>query len=537
MERLSRLASICLTPNPDLDALTAAADIVREELGAEECYVVRAGDPDFVRLDCGASDPRDYEIKQKGYWLIWRDIATHPEMPVAIAQVENRLVVSGEPMTVGARGSHLAAILPVRESNSEMVIVRGPWPEGITDEQKYFIHIARPMLGLLVGGYLDLQSSRQEREHLKGLAEIARAFSEASGTPEVLTSVATALASASGADWALITLYGGPAGEVVERAMNHARHSSTETAGMALDGRVGEMLERDGASFAREANRTGRPKLIPDVFAPDAGFSDEMRAYYERAHVLSTGAFPLRFAGKALGTVTFSSTTRCNFGPEDVEFLSALVDQAAATINGIRLYRELERSQAELRQQAEKLAEVSRVEHFLARTDTLTGIPNRRYLEEVLEAECARATRYERPLGVIMLDVDYFKEVNDRYGHFCGDEALKFIASLARKACRKADFIARWGGDEFVFVLPETCLSDARAFAERFRELLNESPFRPDAPSEPAFMTASFGVVEGLGAAETATGLLKRADRLLYVAKSQGRNSVAAAPEARRAVA
>jgi len=526
---LSRLSAICLNPRPVLADVGAACSLVQEALKAEEAYVIRAGDPYFVRLGSD-QDPTTYEVKQKGYWLAWREMATAGAAAMT-ARVEGRILMEGEGLACGTPATHVAVSLPSRESNSELLIVRGPWPNGLSQEESDFIIAARPMVAALVCSLLDAEAAARRGEELKGLADVAKAFSEAREMDKVLESVATALAAASHFDWVVISLFDGALKNVVERALNVTRHSSTETAQMAKDGRLGGQ-----SGNARSVVRSGRPVLVPDVFAPEVESTPEARAYYERAHILSTAIFPVVFQGRALGTITFSSATKRDFPSAEVDLLAALVTQSATTIQGLRLYRDLEQSRAELECQAEKLAEVSQVQHFLARTDSLTGIPNRRYAEEVLEAECARSKRYGQKVSVIMSDLDGFKAVNDSYGHHTGDEALRFVASLARKTCRTADFVGRWGGDEFVFILPQTALADAAEFAERFRAALARADFVAGEMGEPTRMTISAGVAEvDANTYSKSDLLLDRADQSLYAAKRQGGNTVVCFRSARAA--
>lgn len=199
--------------------------------------------------------------------------------------------------------------------------------------------------------------------------------------------------------------------------------------------------------------------------------------------------------------------------------------------------RELADSRGELQRLNEQLHESVSIQHHLARTDVLTGIPNRRYLEEALEAECARSARYGQPLSVVMADMDNLKEINDTYSHQAGDEMLRFAASLARESCRRADVVGRYGGDELVFVLPATELEEAVAFAERFRRRLAEHSL-PSHVGERLLLTVSLGVVQwDSESMDGPVSLIRQADRALYEAKAAGgnRTMVAAGDGARAA--
>lgn len=160
----------------------------------------------------------------------------------------------------------------------------------------------------------------------------------------------------------------------------------------------------------------------------------------------------------------------------------------------------------------------------LATSDALTGLTNRRGAEDRLEQEVDRARRYDHPLSVAWFDLDHFKQVNDCYGHDVGDRVLKTIADVARQTVRAHDTVARWGGEEFVVVLPEEELADAARTAERLRRAIERIELRLPSVER---VTASFGVAE-LAPTESASELIRRADQSVYAAKDLGRNQVVA---------
>jgi diguanylate cyclase (GGDEF)-like protein len=152
-----------------------------------------------------------------------------------------------------------------------------------------------------------------------------------------------------------------------------------------------------------------------------------------------------------------------------------------------------------------------------ARIDTLTGLANRRAFEEVLTAEISRAQRFEHPLAIVLLDLDRFKEINDSFGHAAGDLMLRSVSHLLTSLARQGDTVARWGGEEFVAVLPETDLPGARRFAERLRRTIEAQPV------EEMRTSASCGVATLLPG-DSMEALLEAADQALYRAKENGRN-------------
>ncbi|PWE52842.1 PleD family two-component system response regulator [Metarhizobium album] len=164
----------------------------------------------------------------------------------------------------------------------------------------------------------------------------------------------------------------------------------------------------------------------------------------------------------------------------------------------------------------------------LAVTDGLTGLNNRRYLDNHLKLLFSRAIARGRPLSVCITDIDRFKSVNDTYGHDAGDEVLKEFAQRIRGTVRGADLACRYGGEEFVLVMPDTPPEMAAAVAERLRGRIEGEPFSLPG-GDLLKLTASMGISSTTGSMETPEQLLKQADRALYEAKNGGRNRVVAA--------
>jgi len=157
-----------------------------------------------------------------------------------------------------------------------------------------------------------------------------------------------------------------------------------------------------------------------------------------------------------------------------------------------------------------------------ATTDALTGLPNRRHADEVLERLLAAARRTRRPLSVVLFDLDHFKAINDNFGHSIGDEALRATASATRELLRGSDHAARFGGEEFLLLLPETSADDALIVAEKLRAQIAEL----EVEGLDREVTASFGVAAYPDHEATADRLIEAADAALYRAKAAGRNRV-----------
>lgn len=164
----------------------------------------------------------------------------------------------------------------------------------------------------------------------------------------------------------------------------------------------------------------------------------------------------------------------------------------------------------------------------LAVTDALTGLNNRRYLDNHLKILFTRAAVRARPLSICLMDIDRFKQVNDTYGHDAGDEVLREFATRIRSTVRGADLACRYGGEEFVVVMPDTDATAAAAVAERLRAIIEKTPFLLKNAGTAISLTASFGLSCSSGGADTPEQLLKQADQALYKAKAEGRNRVVA---------
>jgi two-component system cell cycle response regulator len=171
-----------------------------------------------------------------------------------------------------------------------------------------------------------------------------------------------------------------------------------------------------------------------------------------------------------------------------------------------------------------RMATLVEESRWMATTDALTGLLNRRAFLESTSREVARAKRYNEALSVILLDVDHFKHINDKRGHAAGDLVLSAVGKLLNGSLRTCDIVARWGGEEFVLVLPSTSLERAEDVAERVRAELASATI-VDGNGDAVPVTASFGVAAYSGA-ETLEQVIDRADRAMYLAKSGGRNRV-----------
>lgn len=239
----------------------------------------------------------------------------------------------------------------------------------------------------------------------------------------------------------------------------------------------------------------------------------------------------LAFTLLALVMAYKSSTDPHTYDPrvEWVHLVLAAIFVAAVAVLAGRLSRmrqRLSQQKADLQQALVRIQE-------LATRDPLTGLLNRRAMGEMLGHEAARAARLQAPLGLVLFDLDHFKRINDHLGHAVGDEVLQAFARLAGERIRKTDALARWGGEEFLLMLPDTPLDGALKVAERIR--LAVAAWRPAVAADWP-VSLSGGVTACVGA-DDLDAALDRADRALYRAKHLGRNQVLLSSEAPGAAA
>jgi diguanylate cyclase (GGDEF)-like protein len=163
-----------------------------------------------------------------------------------------------------------------------------------------------------------------------------------------------------------------------------------------------------------------------------------------------------------------------------------------------------------------------------ARTDPLTGLSNRRELTQQLANQLANSRRHDFPLCVLMIDIDFFKNINDEYGHQGGDDAIRHVSKLLAVSLRDGDLLARWGGEEFLAVLPYTDIDQGSAVAQRLCDLVGATPISMGVDGTFVEIHTSIGIAQADG--ESIDALINRADMGLYEAKASGRNTVRQPP-------
>jgi len=223
-------------------------------------------------------------------------------------------------------------------------------------------------------------------------------------------------------------------------------------------------------------------------------------------------AVPLRREDRVIGALAVAREPgAAPFDDQATQAIGALARHAGTAVANVRAHEETARQSV---------------------TDPLTGAGNFRHLTSTMAKEVERATRFNRPLSLLMLDLDHFKQVNDTQGHAFGDAVLREFARRLSGCLREVDVVARYGGEEFVVVLPETAAEGASAVAARIVEAVRREPFR--AAGNTRTVTVSIGVASFPDHGRTSSELMRAVDGALYVAKNAGRDRwcLAGAPEA-----
>ena len=271
---------------------------------------------------------------------------------------------------------------------------------------------------------------------------------------------------------------------------------------------IGEMLDRFISDhliyvFLKQGNEF---KLVWPKACKDERIYETLKQLTPETNYILTsddkiGAFPLTSDGEITGCIVARSTLD-KLSKRDISYLEQLTRQSAITINRANTY--------------------SKVLQY-ATLDALTNLNNRRQFEVRLKQEIAITKRQKNPLCAMMIDIDFFKKVNDTYGHASGDAVLRTVASIIKEHLRESDIPSRYGGEEFAVLLPYTHIEEAKIVGERLRKAVETTPIPIDKKN--INVTISMGLAE-FSPQETGEDLFKRADSALYEAKESGRNRV-----------
>ena len=260
-----------------------------------------------------------------------------------------------------------------------------------------------------------------------------------------------------------------------------------------------------GEGVSGEVINTGKPLIVTDVRSSGRKPAPPERSYKTESFI----SYPITIGGRKVGVLNVTDKASGQpFNEIDLTLLDMIGPQMAVALE-----------RAEWQERANEF-------QLMSITDSLTGLPNRRYLEERLAEELNRSKRYDYPMSFLMIDIDDFKAYNDKNGHQAGDLALQITAHCLKAALRAADVASRYGGEEFCILLPQTALAEAGTIADRIRHRVNTTHY-PHGKSQPlGRVTISVGVSTYSQIINSSENIIAAADRALYQAKSLGKDRV-----------
>ena len=266
-----------------------------------------------------------------------------------------------------------------------------------------------------------------------------------------------------------------------------------------------EMRVNEGEGVSGRVLREGRPLVVRDMAAAGQQHAPAERRYKSESFI----SYPLTVGGRKVGVLNVTDKAAGGaYDDLDLNLLDMLAPQMALALDRAAWHQKATQFQ------------------LLSITDPLTGLLNRRYLEERLAEEVERSKRHRFSMSFLMIDIDNFKEYNDRFGHQAGDRALELTAQCLKSALRSADVAARYGGEEFCVLLPQTSAAEALVIAERIRRRVETTPFPHGVEQQGGAVTVSIGVSAFGPRLETPESIVRGADLALYAAKSRGKNRV-----------
>ncbi|MGQ0540006.1 MAG: diguanylate cyclase [Gemmatimonadaceae bacterium] len=465
--------------------------------GADVIPTLEARLPDLVLLDVNFPDADGYQILERiKSDERWRDL---PVMMISSLPPEEASVRT---LGLGAadfvrKPFRVKELLARIQAQLRMKAILGSAHQALREREQ------------------ELHRVREEAESRRKLVDILHEVTEDLSSDEIYHLLARRVARALGlTHCSVILARQGDRPRVVATAFEQS-HASDD------GGRAPAGFELDLALYPeiRAAFDEGRPVLVEDVSSSPLYAEVRQRWRRDGTQVNTRSVVALPFALEPTQAGVFflrRSIHEPPLTPADVEFADTVIKAAVSSIQRAKLIEST-------------MADNRRLEQ-LAQTDPLTEVLNRRALTDRLLAEIERVRRYDTTVSVLLIDLDFFKRVNDTYGHLVGDDVLTEVAALLQGAVRAVDVVARYGGEEFVIVLPETGPAGAAAFAERIREIVEEQQFVRDQVGPgagPLRITTSIGVATyPAPGVQTPDDILAKADQALYRAKAEGRNLV-----------
>lgn len=358
-----------------------------------------------------------------------------------------------------------------------------------TEEECEFLEILGRQLSVTIGNARLLEEARRRADYLSTINEISGSFASVLEPEALFEKIYREVCRIIPMEAFFVATY-------------HPQKREIEMAFLIDDGK-----RCPPARFKLDDGPTSRVIMTGQPFVAHLEARDDLEGARWLGHkpdpTRSIIIVPMRVGPHVVGAISTQSYQPNAYGPEEIELLTTIAASAAIALENARLYQ---------------------TARELSLTDYLTDLGNYRFFCNALEREIERARRSGSPLSLIMIDSDSLKYVNDRYGHAIGDMHLIHLAETMRSVSRKSDTLARYAGDEFMIILPNTRKEDAGIVAERLRARIENSPLSVD--GSPVFTTVSIGVASFPEAGSTVDELVNAVDTALYKAKRQGKNRV-----------
>ena len=335
--------------------------------------------------------------------------------------------------------------------------------------------------------------TRFRAEEMSILYEISLAIAAGVGLEETTRAVFRQLKKVLPIDLFFLALY-----EPMEKTVSYFMYQKN---GERIDIETFNLMQRP--SLTRYVIQKQEMIFIPDIKAEDAEVKE---GEFIRVPGFDNRTFlgiPLILRDEVIGVLSVQATQPNAYDSKQIRLVETIAQQTSIAMDNAKLF--------------EKTQE-------MAITDSLTGLFNRRYYYVILDNEIERAKRYQSPLSLIMIDIDHFKQVNDKFGHLAGDEVLQSVSEMSKKLLRQIDTMFRYGGEEFIIILPETNQEEALNVAERIRSTIAETEIKIKKGS--VMLTVSIGVSEYGENHLAPNEFIESVDRAMYDAKKAGRNCV-----------
>jgi diguanylate cyclase (GGDEF)-like protein len=435
----------------------------------------------------GAQESADDEIQRATVGRRLAAWVARQGAPLCVDDVRRDPRCVAAPGGDGIGGSML--VVPMRHDDRLLGVIAlsGPGLRRFDDDDLRLLLILSDQAATVFAGAASLAETRRLTSELRQLLDMSSALSRSLDPVDVAKLMAEHLARAVGAEHAQISDWDAAGHRVRTLGCYPPERRS----------RIDDYYSLDAFPLTARVLNEGLVAIV-DANDPDADPAEvaELRREGMRGLIM----LPLVVEGEAIGIVEITSTGRPTDQPAKITLARTMAHEAAMALENARSFEAVRN---------------------LADRDPLTGFFNHRYLHERLSEEVVRAVRTRRAVSVVMIDLDDFKLVNDTFGHVYGDRVLVHVAETIRTSLRASDVAARYGGDEFALILPETASHDAASVAERILDAFHARPFCAEG-RRPLPMATSIGIATYPSDGRTATELLAAADAGLYAAKAGG---------------